>query len=86
MPEPCSVGSRVCSGMRMGYLQQGDVDPVSAGEHQATSRTSPSTSSTAERSCTTSPMTPATGPAVSTTTSNVQGEERTRAPRTAVWG
>eukprot|EP00966_Prymnesium_polylepis_P097139 2249967-Prymnesium_polylepis.1 len=30
MPGPCSVGSRVCSGMRMDYLQKGYVDPFAA--------------------------------------------------------
>eukprot|EP00966_Prymnesium_polylepis_P158992 3674785-Prymnesium_polylepis.2 len=54
--------------------------------------TSLATSSTAERSRTTSPMTPVTGPAASTTTSNLRAmcrwswsEERARAPRTALW-
>ena len=28
MPGPCSVGSRVCSGMRMDYFQKGYVDPL----------------------------------------------------------
>eukprot|EP00966_Prymnesium_polylepis_P024978 575918-Prymnesium_polylepis.1 len=31
MPEPCSVGSRVCSGMRMDYLQKGYVDAFRSG-------------------------------------------------------
>eukprot|EP00966_Prymnesium_polylepis_P018691 430499-Prymnesium_polylepis.1 len=57
-------------------IEGGAAKPVAGGKPVNIVQNTPTTSSTAERSCTTPLVTPATRPAVSMTTSNVQVELR----------